>query len=88
MVLRFGPYHRELHQYLGHATNNVAELAAIKAGLEAVKNPSMSGQLHTDSTYAIGVITGQYKVRKNRDLIMGIQKLISDQSYEKARLSN
>lgn len=76
VVLRFGPYHREIHQYLGLATNNIAELTAIKVALEAIKNPRKKVLVHTDSQYAIGVLTGAYKAKKNQDLIRDIQRLM------------
>ena len=76
-VLRWGPYHRELYQYIGHATNNVAELMAIKVALEAVRDPSRAIRVFTDSSYALGVLTGRYKAKKNRSLIIEIQKLMT-----------
>ncbi len=73
VVLRWGPHHRELRQFLGVTTNNVAELMAIKVGLEQVKKPELPVRLHTDSRYALGVLTGEYKARKNQALIREIQ---------------
>jgi len=76
VVLRFGPYHREIYQYLGIGTNNTAELTAIKVALEAIKNPQKKVRVHTDSQYCIGVLTGAYKAKKNQELIREIQKLM------------
>ncbi|MEL6182658.1 MAG: ribonuclease H [Myxococcota bacterium] len=77
VVLRWGPYHREMHQYIGHATNNIAELMAIKVALEAIRDPSKPTRLFTDSSYAIGVLTGRYKAKKNLSLITGIQQTMA-----------
>ncbi len=78
VVLRWGPYHREIHQYIGEATNNIAELMAIKVGLEAIKAPGrMPVRVYTDSQYAIGVLTGQYRARSNIALISDIKSLMT-----------
>jgi ribonuclease HI len=72
-LLRFGPHERRLARYLGRATNNIAELTAIRMVLEAVKDPSREILLHTDSTYSRGVLTGAMKAKKNREIIAAIQ---------------
>jgi ribonuclease HI len=74
--MRWGPYHREIYQYLGQGTNNIAELTAIKVGLEAVKNRSLPVRVYTDSQYSIGVLSGNYKVKANRELILSIRELM------------
>ena len=78
VILRWGPYHREIYQYLGSATNNIAELTAIKVGLEAVKNRSIPVKIFTDSQYSIGVLSGQYKVNTNHELIQEIKDLMKN----------
>lgn len=78
VILRWGPYHREIYQYLGSATNNIAELTAIKVGLEAVKNRSIPVKIFTDSQYSIGVLSGQYKVNTNHELIQEIKELMKN----------
>jgi len=78
VVLRWGDHCREIHQYIGEATNNIAELMAIKVGLEAVKDPRrMPVKVYTDSQYALGVLTGQYKARTNLTLITETQTLMA-----------
>lgn len=77
VVLRWGPYHRELRQYLGSGTNNTAELTAIKVALEAVHDPKrLPVRIFTDSKYAIGVLTGRYTARANRELIGEIRGIM------------
>ena len=76
VLLRFGPHERRLARFLGTATNNIAELTAIRMALESVKDPSREIRLHTDSTYSRGVVTGAMKAKKNRDLINAIQQLM------------
>jgi len=74
--MRFGPHERRLARYLGRATNNIAELTAIRMVLEAVRDPSREILLHTDSAYSRGVLTGAMKAQKNRELITAIQELM------------
>lgn len=75
VVLRFGDYRREVRQYLGSTTNNVAELMAIKVALDQVKDPQrLPVRVYSDSRYAIQVLTGAHKARRNRTLIREIQQ--------------
>jgi ribonuclease HI len=64
---------RELSEYLGVATNNVAELTAILRALEAIE-PERAALLHTDSQYAIGVLTKNWKPKVNQELIERIKQ--------------
>jgi ribonuclease HI len=76
VILRWGPYHREIRQFLGQGTNNIAELTAIKVGLEAVKNRALPVRVYTDSQYSIGVLEGSYKAKANQALIEEIRALM------------
>lgn len=58
----------EASEYLGAATNNVAELTAILRALEAVA-PERALVVHTDSQYAIGVLTKGWKAKANVELV-------------------
>jgi ribonuclease HI len=73
VVLRWRDRGRELRRYLGEATNNEAELAAVLAALEAVTRPDLTVRLHTDSEYVIGVLVGGHRVKANVDLIRRIR---------------
>ena len=74
VVLRFGTHEKEISEYIGHATNNIAELKAIQAGLQAVKNKTLPVQIFTDSSYAYGVLALGWKVKANRELVESIKK--------------
>lgn len=63
---------------LGHGTNNIAELTAILRGLQLLKTRKIPVVIYTDSAYSIGVLTGRYKVKKNKELIAEIRSLISE----------
>jgi ribonuclease HI len=77
VLLRFGAHEKEISEYIGVATNNIAELKAIQAGLRAVKNTDLPVQVFTDSNYAYGVLTLGWKSKKNVAIIQSIEKTIS-----------
>jgi ribonuclease HI len=60
---------RELSEFLGIGTNNIAELTAILRALEAVGRSAEPMLVHTDSQYAIGVLTKGWKAKANQQLI-------------------
>lgn len=75
-LIRFGPHYKEVFQYLGHGTNNIGELMAIKAALETIRRPDLTVKVHTDSSYAIGVLTKNWKAKANRELIESIKNIM------------
>jgi ribonuclease HI len=77
VVLTYGSQRREISEYIGEATNNIAELLAIQKGLAAVKNRRLPVRVYTDSGYAFGVLTLNWKPRKNTDLIAAIRKSLA-----------
>lgn len=76
VVMICGARRKEISRPLGETTNNVAELEAVRVGLEAVKNRRLPVRLFTDSTYAEGVLTRNWKPKANRELIASIRKLL------------
>lgn len=76
VVLRFGKHEKEVSKYIGIATNNIAELEAIRSGLLAVKNTNLPVRVFTDSRYAYGILSQGWKARKNQDLIAAIKKIL------------
>jgi ribonuclease HI len=64
---------KEGFEYLGQATNNIAELAAILFALNAIPPAAEHVLVHTDSQYAIGVLTKGWKAKKNPELIEKIR---------------
>ncbi len=77
VVLRFGKHEKEISRYIGIATNNIAELEAIRSGLLAVKNTNLPVRVFTDSRYAYGVLSKGWKAKKNQDIIESIKKTLS-----------
>ncbi len=78
VVLEYGDRTKEISKYIGQATNNIAELEAIRAGLLELKVKRFPVRIYTDSSYAYGVLTLGWKPRKNREVIAGIRRLMEE----------
>ena len=77
ILLRFGSHEKEISNFIGNTTNNVAELEAIRIGLLELKKKDLPVRIFTDSNYAYGVLVLGWKARKNQKLIMSIKNLMS-----------
>lgn len=66
----------ELSEYLGEGTNNIAELTAILRALEAPEGQGRPIVIHTDSQYAIGVLSKGWRAKKNVELIAALREHI------------
>lgn len=66
----------KMGKYIGHGTNNIAELTAIKIGIETAIQYNKPILLYTDSLYSVNVVTGRYKSKVNVQLINEIKDLI------------
>jgi len=73
VLLTFGDHYKEIWEYLGTGTNNIAELTAILRALEAVQDTTQPMHLYTDSSYSIGVLARGWKAKANRELIERIR---------------
>lgn len=69
VVLIDGRRRVEISEYLGNATNNIAELTAVLRALGEVADPACPLVIKTDSQYTIGVLQKGWKVKANLDLI-------------------
>ena len=76
VLLRYGEHEKEISKYIGNATNNIAELKAIEAGLSALKNMDLPVRLFTDSKYAYGLLVLNWKARKNQEMVESIKKIM------------
>lgn len=68
---------KELSEFLGRGTNNIAELTAIQRAAEAVTDPSRPLRVFTDSTYSIGVLQKGWKAKANRELIADVKAALA-----------
>lgn len=70
---------KESFRYLGNATNNIAELTAIAMVFDSIPEDAPV-VIHTDSKYAIGVLSQGWKVRANGELVAAIKKRIKERA--------
>ncbi len=77
VVLRYGKHEKEISEFIGNATNNIAELKAIDVGLSAIKSRDIPVRVFTDSKYAYGLLVLNWKPKKNQQLVEAIKKKIS-----------
>jgi ribonuclease HI len=69
VVIIDGAERRELSEYLGQGTNNIAELTAILRGLESIADRKRPVIVYSDSQYSIGLLTQNWKAKANKELV-------------------
>jgi ribonuclease HI len=72
VVLMDAKGRHELSEYLGEATNNIAELTAILRAVER-SVPGRPLRVFTDSTYSIGVLQKNWKAKANVELVAAVR---------------
>jgi len=77
VFFRFGEHEKELSRHIGITTNNIAELEAIRTALLELKTTKKPVRIFTDSSYAYGVLTLNWKAKKNSELINRIKKTMT-----------
>jgi len=70
---------RELSEYIGDATNNIAELTGVLRALQLAHELGKPLRLYTDSKYAMGVLTQGWKAKANKELIAEIREWLEGQ---------
>jgi ribonuclease HI len=76
IVGQSGDFQREWAIPLGLGTNQKAELLAIREALLKVRDrPSTAVRIHTDSAYAIGCLTQNWKVKANTEIVDEVRRL-------------
>lgn len=76
VVIVDGKDRREISEYLGMGTNNIAELTAIVRGLESVPDKTRPIVVYSDSQYAIGLLTQNWKPKANVELVTELRALV------------
>lgn len=69
VVVIDGKEQKEISEYLGEGTNNIAELTAILRGLEAVADKARPVIVYSDSAYSIGLLSQNWKAKANQELV-------------------
>jgi ribonuclease HI len=80
VVVTVGDRRKEHGEYLGRGTNNIAELTAIRRGLE-IAAELMPGQdfavrVYTDSSYSIGLLSQGWKAKANQALVAELREFL------------
>lgn len=70
-----GKAEKEISEYLGEGTNNIAELTAILRGLETVSDRTRPVVVYSDSAYSIGLLTQAWKAKANKELVEELRAL-------------
>jgi ribonuclease HI len=84
VVALFDDRRLELSEYLGEATNNIAELTAILRAVELAREHERPLRLYTDSQYAVGLLTQGWKARANKELVDAVRRELA--AHPDARL--
>jgi len=76
IVAEAGEYQREWAIPLGLGTNQKAELLAVREALLKLKERQTADvRIFTDSAYAIGCLTQNWKVKVNQELVAEVRSL-------------
>ena len=78
VVIVDGEKIRELSEYLGEGTNNIAELMAIYRGLEEVAERGRPVRVYSDSAYSIGLLSQAWKAKANVELVAKCRALCKE----------
>ena len=73
----------ELSEYIGEATNNIAELTAVLRAVELASELGRPARIYTDSQYSIGVLTRGWKAKANQELVARVRDALSTHSDAK-----
>lgn len=80
VVALYDDQRRELSEYLGEATNNIAELTAILRAAELAHELGRPLRLYTDSQYSIGVLVRGWKAKANKELVAQVREALARHS--------
>jgi ribonuclease HI len=77
VVILEGKRRREMSEFLGTGTNNVAELTAILRGLSNVPR-DRTVLVYSDSSYALGLLGRGWRAKANQDLVAELRAVIAE----------
>lgn len=78
VLLLHGENRKEISEYIGFGTNNIAELKAVERGLSAIKNKKLPVRILTDSQYVLGLLSLNWKAQKNQEIVADIKQLMRE----------
>ncbi len=79
-VILNGEDRREISEFIGIGTNNIAELTAIERALQSIEGEDRNRDVavHTDSSYSIGLLDKNWKAKANAELVAKIRSLTKE----------
>jgi ribonuclease HI len=82
VVVIDGANRKEVGEYLGIGTNNIAELVAIERGLDVASalakgDGARRMRVYSDSMYAIGLLDKGWKAKANQDLVARLRRRVA-----------
>ncbi len=77
VVIVDGKERREVSEFLGEGTNNIAELTAIERAL-LICPRDRTVIVHSDSAYALGLLGKNWKAKANQQLVARLRKLAAE----------
>jgi ribonuclease HI len=75
VVIIDGEKRKEIGEYIGEGTNQIAELQAIFHGLTDVTERDRTVVVYSDSAYAIGLLTKPWRAKANVELVEKLRAL-------------
>jgi ribonuclease HI len=76
VVLRYKDHLKTASKFIGIATNNEAELQAVKEGLSMVTRRDLPVRVCTDSEYVRGLLAENWKAKANAVLVYEIRQML------------
>jgi ribonuclease HI len=80
VVVLTGGQRKELGEFLGRGTNNIAELTAVRRGIELAESvvPVRERPLrvYTDSSYTIGLLSQGWRAKANQELVADLRQFL------------
>ncbi len=77
VYIYYNGHEKNISEGIGIATNNVAELRAIKTGLEALTQRDKPVVIYSDSMYCIGILSKGWNAKANQELVAEIRVLVA-----------
>jgi ribonuclease HI len=77
VVARWDDQQRELSEFIGDATNNIAELTAVLRAVQLAHELKRPLRLYTDSRYSIGVLMEGWKAKANKVLVAEVRDALA-----------
>jgi ribonuclease HI len=80
VVVLTGGQRKEMGEFLGRGTNNIAELTAVRRGIELAESVAPVRErplrVYTDSSYTIGLLSQGWRAKANQELVADLRQFL------------